>query len=284
MRGFVALAAFAATGVSFFAASTARAFVDFSMPAPTVVAHYDFGQLNTDDSLDLPTPGSIYSNVDTFSGFAAANGGTVVNAGNGNLLTTRYLADDLNSAGGSFDVMSVAGWSMKFSVANLNAAATTARFRIRFFLRDGAGGAPGTALGGFSFATTSIPTGVSTFTATNLGSLGAGIPPSGTTQIWAGMFFDNSGAAATTAAQLDNLGQGLFNPPVIGTSADQDFLSGAATNTFLVNNPAGAVRPSPFAANPVANYGWEITPAPEPTSLAVLGLSIMGFTLRRRRI
>jgi len=98
------------------------------------------------------------------------------------------------------------------------------------------------------------------------------------------MFFDNSTFTATTAAEMNNLGQGSFNPPVIGTSADRDFLSSGTPTSFLANNPTGSVRTSPFAGNPVANYGWELTPpVPEPVSMAVLGLSGFGLCIRRRR-
>jgi hypothetical protein len=273
----LAAAGFAAVGLFF--ATPARAFEDIDVGAAEVYRHWDFGQVNSELP---PSPGSVYSNVDNFTGFGITHGGTVVNAGNGGLMTTRLLADDLNSVG-SFDVMSVAGWNMKFSVANLNATAVTARFRVRFYLRDGAAGVPGTALGGFSFTATSIPVGVTVFSSTGLPSLGAGIPPAGTTQIWAGIFFDNNASPATTAAQLDNLGQGTFNPPGVGTSADQDFLSGPPTNTFLVNNPTGAIRSSPFAGNPVANYGWEIAAVPEPAALGILGFGLVGLAIRRRR-
>lgn len=274
-----AAAASAAAAVLFVGASPARAFDDIQVGAPTATAHYNIGDLFTNPP--VVTPGSVYSNVDNFTGFGVSNGGAVADAGNAGLTTTTLLGDDLNAGAGNFNVMGSAGWGMRFSVSNLNGAATTARFRIRFYLRDGAGGAPGTGLGGFSFTTTSIPSGVTVFTATGLSAI-AGIPAN-TTQIWASMFFDNSGAASTTAAQLNNLGQGTFNPPVLGTSGDQDFLSGTPTDTFLVSNPTGSVRSSPFAGNPVANYGWEITAAPEPASIAVLGLSALGLCARRRR-
>ena len=55
--------------------------------------------------------------------------------------------------------------------------------------------------------------------------------------IWAGIAFDNNGGATgATAAQLDNLAQGIFSPPDLGTSADQYFVTTAA-GSFAVGQP-----------------------------------------------
>jgi len=134
-----AAAASAAAAVFFIGASPARAFDDINVGPATAISHYNIGSVFSDPP--VPTPGSVYSNVDNFTGFGISNGGATVVGG---LQTTNLLSDDLNTIS-SIGFMESAGWGMKFSVSNLNATATNARFRIRFFLRDGAGGAPGTA-------------------------------------------------------------------------------------------------------------------------------------------
>gem|GEM_PF-5803405 len=69
--------------------------------------------------------------------------------------------------------------------------------------------------------------------------------------IWAGITFDNNvGGTGATAAQLDNLGQLVMNPPTVGTSADQVFLTTAAGSNF-VSSPAGATFN--YGGNPRAN-------------------------------
>jgi len=264
----LALAAFAFNG-------SARADVDIPNGTPTLAHVYDIGHVS-DGGLNTVAPGAKYSNVTTFTGFGIVNGGAVADAGNGGALTTTLLADDLNMTSAT-SVTSTG--SMSFSVANLNSTVVSARVRLRFFLPDGPGGAPGTALGGFSFNPIAFATGVSTFFFNPSATF---VFPSA--NVWAGEFFDNIGATTTTAAQLNNLGQGSFNPVDVGTSADKDFLSGTPVDTFLNNNPSGSVRTSPFAGNPVANYGWEVAPGvPEPTSLAIIGLGLAGLGARRRK-
>jgi hypothetical protein len=216
-----------------------------------------------------PSPGAGYSNITTFTGFVVANGSATVQAGND---ITALLADDCVTIAPGMNVT-----QFSFSVGNGNSVTVTARPRVRFWANDGTGGAPGTFLAGFTFNPIS-------FTASNVGlfsaTIAAGsliVPANGV--IWAGMTFDdNTGTTGATAAQLNNLGQGTFNPVDVGSSADRDFLTSAA-GSFLVNNPTGAIRPSPFGANPVANYAWEFVPA--PSSLGLLGLG--GLLAARRR-
>src|SRR5262249_44222196 len=81
---------------------------------------------------------NAYSNVTTFSGQSVLNGGATNQAGN---TITNMVMDDL-----TFDP-SDAGLTVSnivFSVRNNDAAAVTARPRLRFWLPDGAGGGPGT--------------------------------------------------------------------------------------------------------------------------------------------
>ncbi len=185
-----------------------------------------------------------YSNITTFTGQVFANGGATNQAGN---TITKLAADDCNFTGAD------AGQSVSifvFSVANLNAVSVSARPRVRFY-QDNAG-APGTLLAGFSFNPI-------TFTANNIGLFSASLPagslimPSGT--VWCGITFDNNtGGTGATAAQLNNLGQGMFNPPTVGSSADKFFISTAAGSN-LVNSPAGSI--SNFGGAPAANFAWE---------------------------
>jgi len=211
----------------------------------------------------------VYDNTSSFMSAAYAPGGTTSVSG---VLTTNILLDDLN--------MTSAGQlgAIKFAIANLNTAAVTARMRLRFFQMDGAGGAPGTALGGVSFAATSISSGVTMYSA-DLTANNIVLPAS---NLWVGFFFDNSGASGTTAAQLNNLGMGLFGPPTVGTSADKMFVS-SAPSSFLSNNPGGSVFNSPFGGNPAANFGMQFNVVPEPFSMVALGAGIVALARKRRK-
>lgn len=207
------------------------------------------------DNSPLGAPGSLgaasatatttaYANVTNFLGSAFANGGAAVLSGNA---ITRLVADDLVPAGG-FGGLNVAGFS--FSVANFGASATTARARVRFYLPDGAGGGPGTYFTGFSFNPIAFPVGVTLYSTTLAGQM---TMPAGA--FWAGMTFDNNtGGTGATAAQLDLLGQGIFDPPTVGSSADNMFVTTAA-GSFTTSNPAGAF--SNFGGNPPASFGWK---------------------------
>jgi len=261
-------------------AANAAPFQEIDLPASAahLVGTVPFGA-GAGGTLVTPvvTAGATYSNVTTFTGFGITNGGATLTS---TVKSTRILMDDIQT--NTTDSVEQIG-QFSWSIANFNATATSARMRIRFYQPDGPGGSPGTAFGGFSFAVSALPTGVSTFfTTLTPGQLPL---PMTNGKFWAGEFFDNSGASATTNAALNNLGQGTFNPPDVGSSADQDWLS---TNTdaasgFLVNNPTGSTRNSPFAANPVASYGWEFVPLPEPTTIGLAGLGLLGLASRRRR-
>ena len=103
---------------------------------------------------------------------------------------------------------------------------------------------------------------------------------------WAGLSFDNA-INQEGAAQLNELGLGIFGPPTVGSSQDVFFQSSSATS-IGTNNPAGT--PFFFGGNPPADFGWSFSTAqsvvPEPSSLvlsAVGGLVLVGVRLTRRR-
>jgi hypothetical protein len=244
----------------------------------TQVAHIPLEQMGQPQTMG-GTRGvtGIYSNTTTFLGQAFANGGSQNQSGN---TITRLVADDLNliNASAVTEVNQIT-----FAVANLNATNTNCRARIRFW-QNGAG-VPGAYLTdadnaaasiGFSFNPFSFAPGVTLLTG-NLTGAGWSLA-AGPQTIWAGLTFDNNtGQSGATAAQLDNMGVGLFDPPTEGSSTDNLFQTTAAGSFFPTPNPAGALVN--FAGNPLANAGWELVP--EPSSLALLALGALAVIRRR---
>jgi Carboxypeptidase regulatory-like domain len=188
-------------------------------------------------------PASVYATAtNTFSGNVAVNGGQANTPA-----ITRLIADDLTLVGtppfsiGRFD----------FSMCNLNAAAVSARPRVRFYLDNA--GTPGNNITGFSFNPITVA-------ANTCSTFFAAVTPFSVTsnQIWAGMVYDNSTATAT-AVQMDSFGMGLYPVPDIGASADLIYRTTsapAAGASFLVNNPGPGGNIS-FMAMPLANLGWD---------------------------
>jgi len=244
----------------------------------TQVAHIPLDQMGTPQQLG-GTRGTtgIYSNVATFLGNGFANGGSALQGTN---TITRLVADDLGliNASAITEVNQVT-----FAVANFNATNTNCRARIRFW-QNGAG-VPGTYLTdadnalasiGFSFNPFSFAPGVTLLTG-NLTGAGWSLA-AGPQTIWAGLTFDNNnGTSGATAATLDNMGVGLFDPPTEGTSTDNIFQTTAAGSFFPTSSPAGALLN--FAGNPIANVGWELVP--EPSSIALLALGALAVIRRR---
>jgi hypothetical protein len=219
----------------------------------------------------------IYSDVTTFTGFGYADGGATVIAGDD---TTTMVADDITVAPG-FAGAAVTGFS--FTVANFNGTGVSARPLVRFYDDDGAGGTPGTLLAAFNFNPLAFAAGsVATFTF-NPGSNLFIVPASGT--FWAGITFDdNNGGTGATAVQLNNLGQGIFSPPTIGSSQDSFFQTTSA-GSFASSNPAGSF--ASFSGSPVADFGWSFTsPVPEPGTglLSFLAGIPLAFAIRRRNL
>jgi hypothetical protein len=216
----------------------------------------------------------LYSNTTTFSGQGYAAGGATVVAGND---TTKMVADDITVAAGDGGATVN---SFTFSVANFNGVAVTAQPIVEFFNNNGAGGGPGTIIAAFAFNPISFTAGsVGTFTFSG----GSFVVPTGGT-FFAGIFFDdNGGTTGATAAQLNLLGQGLFNPPTVGSSQDLFFQTSGPGGT--ANNPAGGF--AFFNGNPVANFGWSFsgnlaTPEPGTGLLLLLAAVPLAFRLRKK--
>ncbi len=86
-----------------------------------------------------------------------------------------------------------------------------------------------------------------------------------TETIWCGITFDNdTGATGATLAQMDLLGQGNYDPVIVGSSTDLLFQTTAA-GSFVGNSPAGS-RVN-FGGSPVANFGWELIVSTLPVEL-----------------
>lgn len=213
---------------------------------------------------EVVTPNSVYSNVTNFTGSGITNGGAATQAGNG---ITTMMADDLSMTAAA----NIIGFS--FNVANFNSTTVSARPRVRFYADNA--GVPGTLIAGFTFSPVGFP-------ATSVNTLSASIPSTAMpSQIWAGIVFDNNiGATGATLTQLNGLGMGTFDPPDVGTSADNMYGTSGA-GSFLVNDP-GPGSTFNFGADPVANVGWELVSVPEPTMLSLIG-AVSVFTLARRR-
>jgi PEP-CTERM motif len=219
----------------------------------------------------------IYNSTTNFTGQTFLNGGASLQGANA---ITKVVADKIIMAPSSGG-LTVS--SFTFSVANTDVVAISARPRVRFWQTDGVGGSPGTLITGVSFNPI-------TFTANNTGLFVASfsffIPANG--EIWAGITFDNfSGTSGATIAQLNNLGQGLFDAPTVGSSDDSHWISaGAGSNN--TNNPAGTLTSSPFGGSPVANYGWKFaiaaSPAPEPGTMVLFAIGSVSVLVKRRRI
>lgn len=163
--------------------------------------------------------------------------------------TTTMVADDITPITG-FTGQAVTGFS--FTTSNFNAAATTFSPAIYFYSSDGASGRPGTLLFSGTFnpitqAASSTPGGGTTFLRSATSTTGFFALPS--TTFWAGISF--SGA---TAPELNNLGQGLLDPPTVGSSQDVAFQSAGPATTG--GNPAGGFFNFGGSPNPAVNFGW----------------------------
>jgi hypothetical protein len=282
MLGHVARAALISAAVSFAYVTTASAVNTLSgIDAQVDSSWTKFGNswTQTTSSTDAIGPNNeVYRNNTGFQGsaFTQGPGGPVTGPAGTNVQTLHLAADDL-----TLDPAATVGDKIvrfTFSIANLNAAARSVRPHVSFYLNDGPSGGPGTEVAAFLFN----PISINSLTVSNLFF---NVPlanqwtiPANRT-FWAAETLDNSGGATASSAELDNFGQGLYNPPTIGSSADLIFFSTNPDDGFT-NAPAGTTGTINGA---VANFGWELRVAPEPGCLALIGAAGTCLLLRRRR-
>ncbi len=242
----------------------------------TPVGHFDLGKPSAASGVStkaLPAGGFGYANIDNFQG---AGAGTVNATLVGTNTITTLVADDINTNAPGGTVT-----EFTFSVVNFSDATVNARPVVRLYAADGAGGGPGTLFGVFTFGSIPIGPGVGALTTGPLGAGNFALPADGS--FFAGIAYDNdSGATGATAADLNNLGTGLFDPPTTGTSQDALFNIDPPQGDYTTSNPTFGIF-NFGAGGPIANAGWQfqVTPVPEPAGLSLLGLG--GLALLRRR-
>jgi hypothetical protein len=273
-------------------ASTSFAVTEINLGTPRVVASAPL------DKPELYQPSrelevdAVYSNVDngllaTYSPAGATLQGTNT--------ITRLVADDLTTSvdpGAGREI-----YAFEFTVVNTSTTApVTYRPRLRFWFPNSSTGAPGAYFNqgldlvsglenlavGYTFnPLTLAPNTFTTYYADFTPDYAFGLDQGET--LWMGMSFDNNnGGTGATAAQLNALALGVFDPPDVGSSDDTiAFQTTNAGSFFNTANPAGGLFG--FSNGPT-NFGFSLIayPVPEPTTLAALGVAGLA-ALRRRR-
>ncbi len=175
---------------------------------------------------------TLYDNTATFSGAGYAGGGATTI---GNSISTTMVADDI-TAGAGLGGRSVDQFS--FSVGNFNSTAVTASATVYFYNADPTTASPSTLITSLTFTPITFTAGVvQVFTYSSPTSLFT--MPTGL--FWAGISFSNlGGTTSATAAQLNNLGQGLYDPPSVGSSQDAFFQANSATTIGRRTRPAAS--------------------------------------------
>ena len=205
-------------------------------------------------------PRAYYSNITNDLNATYANGGAAVeNPSSPKINTiTALVADNLTFAGSPPYTIG----TITFTITNGSPVPVTVRPRVRIYNADGPGGLPGTIITGFTISSFTFPANSSQTYQPTINSFQI------TNQtIWAGLTFDNdSGRSGATVAQLNLMGQKLFNPPDKGSSSDLYFKT-SSNGSFFTNNPPGAT--ANFNGNPVANFGWEFVPPSFPLPITI---------------
>jgi hypothetical protein len=226
----------------------------------TIVASYPNGQAAAGGGIAAVSP--YYDNTASFTGYSFANGGAQNQSGN---TITTLVMDDIEMTAPIANVTDV-----YFTVANQNSVAVTVRPRVRFWGPD-INSYPGTFISGGTFNPM-------TFNANTTYIIhGTGFAFAAPSFFWAGITFDdNTGGTGITVDQLNHVGQGVFDPPAVGSSSDLFAQTTTAGSFFGINNPA--VGLFNFGGELVANFGWAFVP--EPTTLVLLAVGALA--LRRR--
>ena len=196
---------------------------------------------------------ALYSNITTLE-YPMPNEGATDRSGN---IITNMVADSLGFAGGK------APYGIKqvfFTCTNLNPVDVTIRVLLRFYEADRGDSAwPGTYIAGYTFEPVTIP-------AYNINLYSVNTDPSvlktKKSAIYAGLIYDNNhGATGATIDQMNQLGQGKFQPIDVGTSTDNIFVTDSA-GLYDSSDPVGRV----YGFMPVEiNPGWQLisaTPLP----------------------
>jgi hypothetical protein len=177
--------------------------------------------------------------------------------------------------------------NFSFSVFNANTHAVSVRARVRFWNADGTGDRPGTYYNpggvgaiGYTFDPFAFNSGLTILTASVVP--GFKVPSNGSS-IWAGVTYDVAGTA-TSAAELSNMGQGLFfSPAQVGSVGNEVFETTNAGSFFGTNNPAGSFVDRNVDGRDTA-YGWKFEAVPEPSTLAALGLGALALLRRKKTV
>jgi len=184
---------------------------------------------------------SAYSNLATFQVFSLIHGGVASEGGN---TSTLFVADDL-TPDPAYAGMPIT--SIRFTVANYAPVPVTIRIRVLILEPDGPSGAPGSLIMGVIADGLTFP---ELALSVVVVQAPAGIFPMPGTLFWAGMSFDDhDGTFSVTPSQLSSLGQGYFDPPTIGSSGNQVFVS----NTPFALDGQIFTR----TGSPPYNFGWE---------------------------
>ena len=228
--------------------------------------------LGTKATRGAPDFTSAYDNTINFTGVGTSSG--AVGPANGS--TGTFMdADDLNVIASEFS-KPVVGFT--FSSSNGNSVVVNASPTVVFWTNNA--NAPATLLKTVRF--NPIPLSA---LSVNLWTYAPGVPlftlpASG--KIFMGVSWDNFADVTNSGIsdlQLSKVGQGVFNPPVVGSSADSFWTSNGFGNN-AVNNPLGIT--TNFGGSPVASFGDSLTTVPEPGSIAAVALGLLAFRIRRR--